>query len=437
MATFKSVIFLRDKKRDGTVNVKIRVTHNRKTRYLPTPFYVTSEQMTRGGKLKDPYIEGKVQSRIKELKHRAESIGFAADEMDIDKFMHILNNTGDEADFIKYCRDKIKQICNTPGREGTAAKYKYALGCLIEFNGSEVLPFSKMTKRYVNQFYNYMIDTRGISIRTANNYTGVLSSLYNSARRELNDEEMDIIVVKYSCFQQLERKKPDEHKFLAFKTVEEMQRVIDTKYFGLKSYDFIKDMFIFSFVCYGMNLKDILRLKKDQVDDGLLTYSRRKVERRMGSRAEIQIKLSDVAKAIIEKYKTNDEYLIKYDGNRMITVDCSHIHKTFVRAGVGNGDLKGEHYTFNSARHSMATFLINVCRVDRSVVHQMLVHSNVDKMAITDWYIRRDYSILWEANEKLLALFDWSNYLKNLSGNPEHVEKPQRQTKTRQNEQNK
>lgn len=38
MATFKAEVYAHQKKKDGTYNIKIRVTHNGEKRYLATPF---------------------------------------------------------------------------------------------------------------------------------------------------------------------------------------------------------------------------------------------------------------------------------------------------------------------------------------------------------------------------------------------------------------
>lgn len=37
MATFKAEVYAHQKKKDGTYNIKIRVTHNGEKRYLATP----------------------------------------------------------------------------------------------------------------------------------------------------------------------------------------------------------------------------------------------------------------------------------------------------------------------------------------------------------------------------------------------------------------
>ena len=45
--------------------------------------------------------------------------------------------------------------------------------------------------------------------------------------------------------------------------------------------------------------------------------------------------------------------------------------------------------------------------VDKATVHEALNHADSD-MKVTDIYIDRDWSTIWNANEKVLALFDWS-----------------------------
>jgi hypothetical protein len=45
MATFKAEVYAHQKKKDGTYNIKIRVTHNQQKRYLATPYYVTKDDV--------------------------------------------------------------------------------------------------------------------------------------------------------------------------------------------------------------------------------------------------------------------------------------------------------------------------------------------------------------------------------------------------------
>ena len=55
MATFKAEVYAHQKRSDGTWNIKIRVTHQKKKKYLPTPYYIYKEDLTRGYKIKNQH----------------------------------------------------------------------------------------------------------------------------------------------------------------------------------------------------------------------------------------------------------------------------------------------------------------------------------------------------------------------------------------------
>ncbi|MEA1886533.1 MAG: Arm DNA-binding domain-containing protein [Bacteroidota bacterium] len=57
MATFKPVIHKNILRQDGTTNIKIRVGHHRKVRYLPTEYYILPEEFdAAAGKVKAKYM---------------------------------------------------------------------------------------------------------------------------------------------------------------------------------------------------------------------------------------------------------------------------------------------------------------------------------------------------------------------------------------------
>ena len=66
---------------------------------------------------------------------------------------------------------------------------------------------------------------------------------------------------------------------------------------------------------------------------------------------------------------------------------------------------------YYAARHSWATIAQSkAVGIEKAKVHEALNHVD-DKMKITDIYIDRDWSVIWEANKKVLALFDWSFFI--------------------------
>ena len=414
MATFKAVVIPNQRRQDGTYNVKIRVTHKRKSRYLSTPFYVTANQMTRGFKIKDVRITDKLEERIAELRRNADELGFLADGMEIDQLVEVLHDRADSIDFIAYM-EKYCQRLDKEGRGRSGETYRVAIRSLKRFNNNRPLYFSAITKQYM---YRYWESISYLKANTKISYITAIKSMYKRAQKEYNNDDTGRIIVRHGVFDLIDVPKEEAATELAFETVEEMQAVIDSPYTGTWIFDFTKDMFVFSFVCFGVNLADIVRFRKDDYRDGVLTYRRKKVSRRLGQGSEMKIKVPEVGQIIIEKYSGDKEWLIDFQGHSRKVRVARCIHGVFQAAGIEpegdylhkTGHYKGK-YVFYTARHSMATYARNVCHIDKLTVHEMLCHATPQDMRATDVYLRRDYSHLWEANEKLLSLFDWSFYL--------------------------
>lgn len=413
MATFKAVIKPKERKQDGTWNVKIRVTHNRVTRYIATPFWVTQEQVTRSFKIKDSAILDKVELEIKRYRDAIINIGFIADGLSTDHLIRLVNNDSDKIDFIKFMEDYVEDLYKK-GRTGTAKVYARSCLSLKKYNKNKPLYFSNITSYFMLDYYNSI--SKRLKDNSIRSYIISIKTMYRLAEKHYNDEEMGITIVKRDVFRLIELP-PLEDSDRTSLTVEQMQSVIDVPYTGAWYHDFIKDMFILSFVCLGVNPKDIFFMKKENLIGDILTYRRSKISNRLGKESEMQIKLSDVAKIIIAKYSKDKKYLIDFRGRTRDISQCNYIHEVFKNAGLEDfRSLKESNsdkykYCFYTARHTMATLSRNECGADFMMVHQMLNHATPQSLRTTDVYIQKDFSPLWEVNEKLLNLFDWSFYL--------------------------
>ena len=84
--------------------------------------------------------------------------------------------------------------------------------------------------------------------------------------------------------------------------------------------------------------------------------------------------------------------------NRAINIGLKQIGKK-----LGIDDLE-----FYAARHSWATIARSAAvGVEKATVHEALNHVE-EQMKVTDIYIARDWSVIWDANRKVLAMFDWT-----------------------------
>ncbi len=409
MATFKAVANPENKKKDGTINVKIRITHNRKSRYKATPFFLTTDEITRTGKIKNQRVLDLVNDEIRKMRDKQTQLGFVVDNLDVDSVVRLLDRKDSNDDFFAYADHYLQKLTKDPNKNETTRVQRFVVKIFRDFIGKETLPFDMMRKRLISDFSTYLQEHYAPS--TEKLIISVLQSIYNKAKKDLNDKEIGIEVVKYDCFEDYKCRCTNT-KPRAFQSIEEMQKVIDCPYRGSFLFDASKDMFILSFILFGLNAIDLVRLKKEDVQDGILTYKRHKIVGRVGDKAEIKIRLSDVAQIIIDKYTDNTDYLIGMGRHKRYTEFCAtRIHDVFKAAGIN------DNYVFYSARHSMATFARNICGIDFMTVNDMLNHTVPRSLSVTDIYIAQDYTHIWKANEKLLALFNWDFYLKQKGTN--------------------
>ncbi len=105
MATFKAVV--QDKRKDGTYQIKIRITHNRVVRRLATNIFVHSSGVTRGLKIKDQDVIDQADELIRNCRKICNNLGIALDSMSTDDLvshikLKLQDGGGWRLDFIDY-----------------------------------------------------------------------------------------------------------------------------------------------------------------------------------------------------------------------------------------------------------------------------------------------------------------------------------------------
>ena len=414
MATFKALIRKSERRSDGTWNVKIRVTHNREYKLISTPFYVDQSQITKGYNIKDAAILSKVEQKIAEYRDTVVGIGFVIDNMGVAELINALEKKQEKIDFIQYMFDYAENLRKFK-RANTANLYFTAAASLYRFNKEKPLYCHEITAKYM---YDYFMSIQHLKNNSIRSYIICIRTMYKAAQLQYNNDDAGIINVKHGVFKMITLPQQNESDKGTL-NIQQMQAIIDVPYNGRWYCDFIKDMFVLSFMCFGVNASDLFFAKKSQYKDGIFTFRRQKVSR-VGRESEMKIKVPDAGRIILDKYSGDSEYLIDFCGHKRGIYVCRYIHATFQNAGIEKegdylskaGHTAGE-YVFYANRHTMATIAINDCGIDYMTVHKMLNHATPQSLRTTDVYIQKDYTPLWEANEKLMSMFDWSFYLKS------------------------
>lgn len=429
MATFKTIILSDKKRADGTYNVKIRVTHNRKTKYIKTPHYVGGKdiQVRKGEiKVKNQAILDAMDEIIVGYKKKLISAGMGVDSWDIDRLVGFLTATPEtfSLDFIKYgfeYGDKLK----SKGKESTGRSYYIAMNSLKRFIGRDHLDISEITVKFLQSYEKHLRDEpvykgkrKGEAVptekkkkgRAVSLYLGKMKTLYEAAKREFNDEERGIINIPYSPFSKFTIPTPEltEHRVLS---IEQMQSIIDYPYRehkrrGLSEVNTAKDVFVLSFALMGINTADLYD-DTTLVNGNILTYNRKKTRTRRKDKALMKVRIEPEIKGLVEKYLNGFTFMFRTHYSNSVNMN-KLINQGLKKIGKDLGISK---LTYYHARHTMASICANKLRVDIARVDEMLNHSD-PKLALARVYIEKDFTPLWEANRKMMDLFDWSFYKK-------------------------
>lgn len=413
MTTFKAEVYKHHKKEDGTYNVKIRVTHNRKKKYIATTKFLTKDDLTKGLKIKNQNIIDDLDDDIKKYRNICNSLGERGKTMDVEQIVRYIetykgNDEHFVLDFVQYGREKVKEL-ERRGRNGSASGYTTAINVLVQFAGRESIAISEITVKFLGLFAEWIESrpsrpNRKKGNRAVSLYLSAIRALHNMAKIEFNDEDAGVIRIPLSPFSKYIVPKPPTTKKRAL-SAEIIREIARTPYHviiqpGVNRFNFAKDLFLLSFGLIGMNAVDLFNC--DSISGNRITYCRTKTKNRRADNAEISIRIEPEIMPLVEKYRDKT-------GKRVF--DFYQMYKTSGTFSYAiNSGLKGigklecvniEKLEFYAARHSWATIATNDCRINKYTVHTALNHVD-ETMKTTDIYIAKDFTLIDDANREVL-----------------------------------
>lgn len=410
MATFKAEIYAHQKRADGTYNIKIRVTHKQRKKYLATPWYVGKEDLTRALKLKNQKYIDMVEDLLRRYRSICNDVGEGLDNMTVEQVVELITREKADKpfdlDIVDYTRKFVRKL-DQQGRGGTARAYEVAINSLCRFVGRDSVSIKEITVKFLNDWIAWIAaqpPRRNCKKgdRAQSLYLAQLRAMYNRAKKEFNDEEAGVILIPYSPFNKVEIPKPSLSRKRAL-TVEQMRQLADIPYTtilqpGVNRFNFAKDVFLLSFMLVGMNAIDLYTVT--DCNGGRITYQRTKTRNRRADHAEISIKIEPEVEALVAKYRDPSRQRVFNFYKLYSSMDtfCAALNKGLKRIGaiIGVDDLE-----FYAARHSWATIANNEAGVDKYTVHAALNHVD-ETMRVTDIYIRKSWEAIDKANRAVL-----------------------------------
>ena len=395
--TFSYVIFPHHKRADGTITVKIRMIHNSKAKYCTTSVTVTKEQLTkRMDRITDQRVVDALNVKLDEYRRIASLID-GAEYYSADMLWERIQETlrGGHTfslDYFDYAKTKRATM-----DKKTAEGYKSAFNMLERYLGKDHIDINQIDYKFLLKFRDFIEQQTSKGSRAVSYYLSCLRHIHNLAREEYNDDDTGIVRIPRQPFHKglIPPQPVTQHRTLS---LEQMHAIM--------SYDphtergrLAKDVFLLSFYLIGINTADLYYLAPESLKNGIINYNRCKTDSTRQDGAPMSVRVEPEA----------DELLLQHKGRRLLFdfADRYSTHQNFnknVNKGLKEiGDAIGvSDLSTYYARHTWATFARNECGVEKATVHEALNHAPDKSERITDIYVKRDWSHVWEANRKVL-----------------------------------
>lgn len=189
------------------------------------------------------------------------------------------------------------------GKIRTSETYTSTLNSFKRFRKGKDLPLNHMDSDLI-QAYEAYLKSKGVCPNTSSFYMRILRAVYNRA------VEKSLIIQNYPFKHIYTGVDKTIKRAISLKVVKILK---DMDFSDNPGYDFARDMFLFSFYTRGMSFVDMAYLRKKDIQNGILTYRRRKTGQ------VLYIKLERCMQDIMDKHSIGQSiYLLP-----IIRPDCS------------------------------------------------------------------------------------------------------------------
>lgn len=384
--TTKIVLNHRFQRKDGTHSLALRVTFLRESKLFTISEINLSkadfEKIENGkarGALKD------TQLKLQAIEAKAKGIIEALSPFSFEIFKTIFEGKEEfqkqvvENDLFSYFVKAIAQL-RTEKRLGTACSYQCSLNSLKAFTNREKLSFQEITPDFLKKYEISMI-SKNTTLTTIGIYLRNVRTLYNRAVSE------EIIIQDKKPFSRGQYTIPTGSNVKKALSKEDIDKIIAYDVQIGSNQHFARDIWYFSFLSNGMNIKDIALLKYKNIQGNKLIFQRAKTAKTTRSKPKLIVVILQAQQMeIIARWgntKINDEtYLFPIlseglndeDARRTILQKIQTINKYMKRIGKALGlELTLTTYV---ARHSFATVLKRG-GAPIEVISEMLGHNDL------------------------------------------------------------
>jgi integrase len=362
---------------DGKAPVWLRVTANRKSRYLSSGVYVDPGKWNEGRAevRKSHPLASSLNARLTDFRLEAERIALEVDTAQAVKAR--LDGSG--GTFTAYLESFVEKL-DEEDKFWEQKKYAVTRNKVQECLGERVA-WEELDSDAIAEFERHCRKERGNNVNTTRKELSRFRRVVRQAVKDGTIQAADNPFLGYD----LPKRQPVERRRLSFPDVQ-----------ALKELDFApgsevalaRDTFLFAFYGGGIRFGDVCCLKPDDIAEGRLRYRMMKTDK------PVEVKLPEHAHEIARRWKEDDHpflfpLLEKGDDRsgvylrKRISVWNVIVNRNLKKAARQADIRKPDDVTFHVARHTFADFARRKSG-DLYAISKALGHSN---LRITERYL--------------------------------------------------
>jgi len=298
-ATTAIVHDTRIKKKDNTYAIKLRVTYNREQKYFPVGKFLSKEdwQTMKDGKHRNKKLKD-LETHLAGIENKAVKIIDNMDSFSFAAFMNLFNDKPQNKNSVIEALQKRHEELTDKNRISTALTYQYTIKSIedyMKFINRKKLAYLDVTPEWLQSFEDWM---------TSNNKSLTTTGMFlRNLRTMLNQAIEDGILPRENYpFSKNKYQIPSARNVKKALTIENIKQFID--YIPKTDAEArAKDLWVFSYLCNGVNIKDVAKLKYKNLDPKRISFVRAKTERstKTNQKNITAIRIPEI-NAIIEKW---------------------------------------------------------------------------------------------------------------------------------------
>lgn len=247
-------------------------------------YYMPEQEYGLGGK---SIIQNRIDSDIALLKRIVKDLDNTGVTYSVGDIVKRFKSPECHVLVLDFMQNQIRLMRNA-NRLGTALNYEKTMKNFAEFLGGVNLPFSAMTEQLIAD-YNAFLVQRGMVRNSISFYMRIMRAVYNKAVRQKLVEQSHPFTEVYTGIDRTRKRAVSESvisQLYKLNLAEGTPLVL------------ARDIFIFSYCTRGMAFVDIAYLKKENIQNGVICYARRKTGQLLSVRIEPSIQ------RIIDRYSS-------------------------------------------------------------------------------------------------------------------------------------